>query len=191
MYVFEVEGLEHIQEGKQYIFCPNHETHLDGLWTWTALGKKAPKMDQIACMAKMEHLDSGFTRFFLTMLGGIPVDRSGDSSQTVLRSLDFIREGNSFLIHPEGTRTRNGDLGPFKNGAANLSIKTGVPIVPVALQGGYEVFPSSAKRMKFRDENHKKCVLRFTFCEPIYPEGQTKEEMTALLRKEIEEVLKS
>jgi long-chain acyl-CoA synthetase len=189
VYVFEVHGLEHIQKGEQYIFCPNHVTHLDGLWTWTALGEKAPKIDQIGCMAKKEHLDSFFTRFFLTMLGGIPVDRSGDSSQSVLRSLEFIKEGNAFLIHPEGTRTRNGILGPFKNGAANLSIKTGVPIVPVVFQGGYEVFPSSAKMLKLRDENHHKYVLKFTFCEPIKPEGMSRDEITALLRKRIEENL--
>jgi 1-acyl-sn-glycerol-3-phosphate acyltransferase len=140
-------------------------------------------------MAKKEHLDSFFTRFFLTMLGGIPVDRSGDSSQSVLRSLEFIKEGNVFLIHPEGTRTRNGILGPFKNGAANLSIKTGVPIVPVVFQGGYEVFPSSAKMLKLRDENHHKYVLKFTFCEPIKPEGMSRDEITALLRKRIEEIL--
>jgi long-chain acyl-CoA synthetase len=189
IYRFEVHGLENIQQGKQYIFCPNHVTHFDGLWTWTALGKKAPKMDQIGCMAKKEHLDSGVTRFFLTMLGGIPVDRAGDSSQSVMRSLEFIREGNDFLIHPEGTRTRNGNLGPFKNGAASLSIKTGVPIVPIVFQGGYEVFPSSAKMLKLWDENHHKYTFTFTFCEPIEPEGKSMDEITALLRKSVEEVL--
>jgi long-chain acyl-CoA synthetase len=189
VYTFDVRGLEHIKEGEQYIFCPNHVTHLDGLWTWTALGKKAPKMDRIGCMAKKEHLDSGFTRFFLTMLGGIPVDRGGDSSQSVLRSEEFISEGNVFLIHPEGTRTRNGELGSFKNGAAALSQKTGVPIVPVVFQGGYEVFPSTAKLPKLRDANHQKYVLRFTFCEPIDPNGKSVDEITALLRKSIEEKL--
>jgi long-chain acyl-CoA synthetase len=187
-YVFEVDGLEHIRQGEQYIFCPNHETHLDGLWTWTALGEKAPKMDQIGCMAKKEHLDSAFTRFFLTMLGGIPVDRGGDSSQSVRRSIEFIKEGNDFLIHPEGTRTRDGKLGVFKNGAANLSIKTGVPIVPVVFEGGYEVFPSSAKLPKIWTKNHRRHVLKFTFCEPIRPEGRSMDEITALLRRNIEEV---
>jgi long-chain acyl-CoA synthetase len=191
VYTFEVRGLEHIKEGGQYIFCPNHVTHLDGLWTWTALGKKAPKPDRIGCMAKKEHLESGFTRFFLTMLGGIPVDRAGDSSQSVLRSLEFIREGNVFLIHPEGTRTRNGRLGPLKNGAASLSVKTGVPIVPVVFQGGYEVFPSSAKLPKLRDQNHHKYVLTFTFCEPIVPDGRSVDEITTLLGKRMEDILQN
>jgi 1-acyl-sn-glycerol-3-phosphate acyltransferase len=77
----------------------------------------------------------------------------------------------------------------FKNGAASLSIKTGVPIVPVVFQGGYEVFPSSAKMPKLRDENHHKYVFRFTFCEPIEPEGKSMDEVTSLLRKRIEEIL--
>jgi 1-acyl-sn-glycerol-3-phosphate acyltransferase len=106
-----------------------------------------------------------------------------------MRSLEFIREGNDFLIHPEGTRTRNGNLGPFKNGAASLSIKTGVPIIPVVFQGGYEVFPSSAKMLKLWDENHRKYTFTFTFCEPIEPEGKSMDEITALLRKSVEEVL--
>jgi long-chain acyl-CoA synthetase len=103
--------------------------------------------------------------------------------------VEFIKEGNVFLIHPEGTRTRDGHLGALKNGAASLSIKTGVPIVPVVFQGGYEVFPSSARLPKLRDKNHQKYVFHFTFCEPIHPEGKSMEEITAILRKRMEEIL--
>lgn len=185
---FEVSGLENIKKNKQYIFCPNHQTHFDGLWTWAALGDKRPSLDQIGCMSKREHLDSRINKAFMRMLGGIPVDRAGSTMTSFKRSIDFIREGNSFLIHPEGTRTRDGSLGPFKDGAALMSIETGVDIVPVAIEGGFEVWPYYEKLPRKTDPSTgKKSIIKITFCKPISPEGKTTEEIMHLVRQEIEE----
>lgn len=183
---FEITGLENIVEGESYIFCPNHQTHTDGLWVWTALGDKCPSIDSIGCMAKIEHLDAAQTRFMLTALGGIPVDRAGNTTDSFERSLEFIREGNSFLIHPEGTRTRDGSLGSFKQGAAMLSKATGVSIVPVAIKGGFEAWPYNKTLPGFRDKQGRKRKIEIHFCKPIVPEEMTVEEMTRLSRQEIE-----
>ena len=187
---FKVEGLENVKKNKQYIFCPNHQTHFDGLWTWAALGDKCPDLDQIGCMSKREHLDSRITKTLMKMLGGIPVDRAGNTMASFKRSIDFIREGNSFLIHPEGTRTRDGKLGPFKDGAALMSVETGVDIVPVAIEGGFEVWPYYEKLpLKIDPETGKKHTVTITFCKPVSPEGKTTEEIMHLVRQEIESVL--
>ena len=185
---FEITGLENIVKGESYIFCPNHQTHTDGLWVWTALGDKCPDIDSIGCMAKKEHLGTSLTRFMLTVLGGIPVDRTGNTTDSFERSLEYIREGNSFLIHPEGTRTRDGNLGSFKQGAAKLSKATGVSIVPVAISGGFEAWPYNKTLPSFRDKQGRKRRIKIRFLKPIPPEGKTAEEITELARREITEL---
>ena len=179
---FEVDGLEKIHSGESYIFCPNHQTHVDGLWVWKALGEKCPPLSRIGCMAKMEHLDSAVTRLMLTVLGGIPVDRTGNATASFQRSVDFVRAGNSFLIHPEGTRTRDGRLGPFKEGAARMSSQTGVSLVPVAIDGGWDVWNHAMKYPKTRNPaNGKKRRVRIVFLDPIAPDAGSEAERTAML----------
>ncbi len=187
---FEVSGLEKLQKGESYIFCPNHQTHMDGLWVWHALGDKCPPVDTIGCMAKMEHLDTAPTRLMLTVLGGIPVDRSGNTMDSFKRSIEFIRAGNCFLIHPEGTRTRDGKLGPFKSGAALMAIESGVQIVPVAIDGGLSVWRYDMKLPKTKDPaTGKKRRVRITFCDPIAPEAGAEERMTEAMRRAVAGVL--
>jgi 1-acyl-sn-glycerol-3-phosphate acyltransferase len=70
--------------------------------------------------------------------GFIPVDRR--NKEAALRSIDkgaeSLRAGNSFLIFPEGTRSKTGELLPFKKGGFIMAIKGGAPVVPIAVQGG-------------------------------------------------------
>lgn len=187
---FKISGLENVKKGEYYIFCPNHQTHMDGLWMWHALGEKRPPIDQIGCMAKMEHLGNVWSRLWLTSLGGIPVNRTGNAMHSFKRSVDFIRAGNSFLIHPEGTRTRDGELGPFKTGAAQMAIDAEAMIIPVAISGGCKVwnYDMTFPRMKDKETGNKK-QISITFCEPISPEAGSKEEITELIRKEIDKAL--
>ena len=183
---FEIVGLENIKKGENYIFCPNHQTHVDGLWVWHALGEKCPPPEYIGCMAKMEHLETLRTRLMLKVLGGIPVDRSGNTMDSFKRSIEFIREGNSFLIHPEGTRTRNGKLGPFKSGAAAMAIESGTKLVPVTIEGGLSVWSFDMPKPKTRDsKTGQKKRVRIVFGRPISPEGGDAKQLTEELRKKI------
>ena len=74
------------------------------------------------------------------------------------------------MIHPEGTRTRNGEMGSFKKGVASLSIDTGVPIVPVFIKGAYQIYPADKPLPRIYDfKAHKKLPLRIEFGKPILP----------------------
>src|SRR5205814_1515531 len=72
------------------------------------------------------------------MGGFIPIDRS--RKESAMRSIEAgarsLQAGNSFLIFPEGTRSKTGEMLPFKKGGFIMAIKAGAPIVPVAIQGG-------------------------------------------------------
>lgn len=183
---FRVEGLENIEAGKQYIFCPNHQTHFDGLFVWSAMGRKCPPIDRFGCMAKAEHLDNPVTSLMMKTLGGIPVDRSGNIIESTQRAINYIKEGNSFLIHPEGTRTRDGKLGPFKDGAAKMALDTGMTIIPVAIDGGYEIWSYDRTLPQTRDKaTGKKRVLKITFCPEVQTIGRQEEEITAEVRESI------
>lgn len=185
-----VEGLENVKPGRQYVFCPNHQTHFDGLFVWTALGDKCPDIDRFGCMSKAEHLDNAITSLMMRTLGGIPVERSGNTIDSTQRSIDFVKEGNYFLIHPEGTRTRTGVLGPFKSGGAKIASETGLTIIPVAIKGGYEIWPYNRLLPDTYDKKNKhKRVLKITFCPEFQTIGRTNDDITAEVRSKIVEAL--
>lgn len=183
LWKFEVEGLENIPKSGNYILCPNHQTHLDGLWTFSFLPKK--ELEKIKCLAKQEHLETKVTRFFLRMLGGIPVDRSGNPAPAMKRCLECLREEKSIvLIHPEGTRTKTGKMGIFKAGAAALAIDSGKKIIPVSISGGTEVYPPQNKlpHVFGRKGRYR---IKISFGQAIEPENLTPDEMIALIENSI------
>ena len=122
----------------------------------------------------------------MRVLGGIPVNRSGNIIDSTQRSINFIKEGNSFLLHPEGTRTRNGELGPFKEGAAKIALETGLTIIPVAISGGYEIWPYDRTLPQTKDPaTGKKRRLTITFCPEVRTVGRQEEEITQEIREKV------
>jgi 1-acyl-sn-glycerol-3-phosphate acyltransferase len=117
---YRVAGREHLHPGRAAVYCSNHQSNVDPPVLYDALNK-IPVM----------------TRAF--RFGGfIPVDRR--NKEAAMRSIEAgaasLRAGNSFLIFPEGTRSRTAELLPFKKGGFIMAIKAKAPIVPVAVQGG-------------------------------------------------------
>lgn len=129
---YEVTGREHIPPDRAVVFCANHQSNIDPPVLFKALHRRL----HILYKAELESLPI-LARAF--RLGGfIPVDRR--NKEAALRSIEngaaSIRSGNSFLIFPEGTRSRTAELLPFKKGGFIMAIKAQAPIVPVAIQGG-------------------------------------------------------
>lgn len=181
-----IDGLENINLAENYIICPNHESHLDGFWIWYSMGKFRPALDNIACMAKEEHLKNVVTRFFISMLGGIPVDRIGNPTPAMHRTQECIKDGYCVLIHPEGTRTRNGKLGEFKQGAAKLALDSGTKVIPVCIDGAYEIYPPDRNIPRlFNWKKLRKHEIKICYGTPIEPEGKTVESITQEIRNQI------
>jgi 1-acyl-sn-glycerol-3-phosphate acyltransferase len=128
---YQVEGRENVPPGAA-VYCSNHQSNVDPPVLFDALH---PRL-HILYKAELNRIPI-LTRAF--RLGGfIPVDRS--NKEVAMRAIEkgarSIRSGNSFLIFPEGTRSKTADLLPFKKGGFIMAIKAQAPIVPVAITGG-------------------------------------------------------
>ena len=189
IYRFEVSGLESLDLGGKYIFCPNHESDLDCMWVWAALSEAVDINDACALIA-IEHLNKALSRQVFRISGGIPIDRKGDFAPSLKRALAVLKNEKQFLlIHPEGTRTRTGKLGEFKKGAALISKKSGVSAVPIYISGAGKIYPVNKKFPRLFDTNKmRKYTLRISFGKPVDPVEKTTEQVTEEIRRQIVEM---
>jgi 1-acyl-sn-glycerol-3-phosphate acyltransferase len=127
----DIEGLEHIRRGQAQIFVANHQ----GFFDIFALNGFLPV--QIRWVAKSSLFKIPFVGWAITASGYIPVDRGSrkKSYQAFLATIETLKAGNSIVIFPEGTRSEDGTIGPFKKGGLLLSVRSGAPLVPVTLLG--------------------------------------------------------
>jgi 1-acyl-sn-glycerol-3-phosphate acyltransferase len=114
------------------VYCANHQSNVDPPVLYRAVHPRLHvlykhEIDRIPLLARA-----------FRMAGFIPIDRH--NKESALRSIEAgassLRSGHSFLIFPEGTRSKTDQLLPFKKGGFRMAIKAGAPIVPVAISGG-------------------------------------------------------
>jgi 1-acyl-sn-glycerol-3-phosphate acyltransferase len=127
-----VAGREHIPLDRAAVYCANHQSNVDPPLLFDVLH---PRM-HIVFKAEINAIPL-LARAFRHG-GFIPIDRR--NKESAMRSLEAgaasIRAGNSFLIFPEGTRSKTDELLPFKKGGFLMAMRAQAPIVPVAVQGG-------------------------------------------------------
>jgi 1-acyl-sn-glycerol-3-phosphate acyltransferase len=129
-----VFGREAIQHDRAAVYAVNHTSNVEPPIIFDTLHELFPRL-RVLYKAELRKLPILVRAFDLA--GFVPLERSNrdQSLPAIDRAADALRAGNSFLIFPEGTRSRTGELLPFKKGGFIMAIKAGAPIVPIAIKG--------------------------------------------------------
>ena len=132
-----VSGSEKLDPQRSYIYMPNHQSNAD---IPLLLGRLPV---QFRWLAKAELFKIPIFGRAMRGVGYISIDRANRKSAfaSLERAAQTIRDGTSVLIFPEGTRSRDGRILPFKKGGFLLSVDSGVPIVPIIIKGTFNIIP--------------------------------------------------
>jgi len=166
-----VTGTERIPQGT-CIFAANHTSSADAPAVVGAIPRR------IAILLKRSLFEWPIVGQAFHLAHFIPVDRFNRESaiDSLEKATVAIRNGQSFLIYPEGTRSPDGRLGEFKKGTAVMAIKSGAPLVPVACSGAHRV-------MERRKLKIKPGEILVEFLEPIDPGKYSLEEREVLIKE--------
>lgn len=183
---YRVEGAEHIQRHRAAVYCVNHTSNLEPPILFVVLRDLFPNLRILykAELRKLPVLGRGFE-----MAGWVAVERGNpeQSLPAVDAAARALTAGASFLIFPEGTRSRTGELLPFKKGGFIMAIKAQVPVVPVAIQGAREAMRKGSPIIR-------PVTVSVRFGEPIETRGLTiadRERLTATARARVAALLAS
>ena len=176
----DVSGIEGIEKKKAYIFMSNHLSVIDGPLLFMLIPQ------YLRVIIKKEAFRIPIIAQAMRQAGFIPVNRKRlkGGKESIDRASRMIREkGFSFLIFPEGTRSRDGELQPFKRGGVFLALNSRVDILPVTIKGTYEIMPKGSFFIK-------KGKIRVAFHQPVSVEGFDNQSLSLLVDK-IRDIIKA
>ncbi len=139
-FIKEVRGLENLPKGN-FILAANHQSHLDQIATgYLCVPRKFTYLGQID---KYSGIEAFLRNFFYKIGDVIPVHRYNEESKkkAVEECIKRLKKGEILIIYPEGTRSRDGKIHEGKPGIGKIYLKTGVPILPVAIKGTFDLIP--------------------------------------------------
>lgn len=166
-----VEGQEHIDPSRSYVFVSNHQSNIDIPAHFLAC------RNPLRFLAKKELFKVPILGYLLRHLDFIKVDRQAHSSahRDINTQVErTVSHGHSLIIYPEGTRTRDGNIQPFKKGAFRIAIDNGMDIVPMATSSGSRrAWPPGTKIIH-------RCTVRVVVGEPISVQNLTTADVESL-----------
>ncbi|HKS30205.1 MAG TPA: lysophospholipid acyltransferase family protein [Pyrinomonadaceae bacterium] len=167
-----VHGAEHIKPGTSYVFLSTHQSYMD----IPAMLGYLPAQLRIA--AKKILFRIPFMGWHLWRAGHIPIDRSSTQNAvtSMQRAASYLRNGICAFVFPEGTRSRDGLLHPFKKGGFKLALQAQVPIIPITIIGTRAILPPDS--IIFRPGS-----IEMYVDEPIPTAGLTDNDIEMLMQR--------
>ena len=172
-----LKGSENIPKEGGVCFMSNHGSVFDIILLLAYIGRP------FGFIAKKELGYIPLFNAWIYILGGLFINRNNPRKglKTINKGIGRLQSGNCILIFPEGSRSRDQGLLPFKPGAFKLATQSGVPIVPAAISNSYEVFE--------RNYRLNPVPVRIVFCAPVITQGLPQENRKQLLADEVYKII--
>ena len=154
------DGTENLPRQYPFILCPNHNSYLDGFLH--SAGLPLETLRRLFYLGYADYFSSGFTSYLGSLIKVVPVDPDSRLRQALRLGAHGLRQDLVLCVFPEGERSIDGTLKPFRQGPAILATELGVPVVPVSIQGTFEVWPRGSNKIRLHP-------VRILFGTPLWP----------------------
>src|SRR5512142_1206091 len=171
----ETVGRGQLDPAQTYIFMANHVSNIDPPVFVPLIGRR------VFILVKKELFRIPVLGYAMRKVRFIAVDRQNREAavESVKQAIEVLRDGLSMMAYPEGTRSRDGKLLPFKKGPFHLAMDSGIPVVPVTIVGAHEVWPKGHFRIT-------PGTITIVFHAPIDPRAfSSREELMKAVRTKI------
>lgn len=157
---WETIGRDRLDPNQTYIFMANHTSNIDPPVIVPLIGRR------VFILAKKELFKIPIFGYAMRKARFIAVDRQNRNAaiDSVRRATEVLQSGLSMMVYPEGTRSRDGKLLPFKKGPFHLAMDSGASVVPVTIIGAHEIWPKGTFRVT-------PGTIRVVFHAPVDPHG--------------------
>ena len=179
-YFFDLKiyGKKNIPRSGGALLLANHQSYLDPVLI-------AVKLDRpVSYMAKTELFEGNrFFKWLITSLHAFPVRRGESDVSAIKLAISKLQEGNILNMYPEGTRTRNGEIGKILPGVAVVVRRAQVPVIPVIIDGSFQAFPKGGKALR-------PYPIRIMYGKPLKIEGLKGDQIVELIDKTLRQMFK-
>jgi 1-acyl-sn-glycerol-3-phosphate acyltransferase len=174
----EVRGREKIPMRRAVVFMANHQSNADP----PALAAALPP---VLFLAKKEAFRIPVLGRAMRLRGFVPVDRKNRqrAARAIDQAAEALRSGKSFLVFPEGTRSRDGRLQPLRKGVFVMALRAGAPIVPVSLSGAIRIMRKGEWTMHSGS-------IRVTLQDPVQTDNRSLEDRDRVMEEVRHAILK-
>lgn len=173
----KVKGKENLEKKTSYVFVANHQGAFDIFLIYGFLGRN------FKWMMKKGLRKLPFVGKACQSAGHIFVDKSGPKKiqETIQHAEKVLQGGTSLVVFPEGARSFTGHMGYFKKGAFQLADELQLPVVPLTIDGSFDILPRTGKLLHWHP-------LQLTIHKPIYPECQGMENIKRMMEISYQEI---
>ena len=178
----KIVGENNVPKKGPFIIAPNHQSFIDGAIVVSGLSCKTLKNTYF--YATEEHVKHPLLKAMAKRNNVILMEKH-NLKNSILKLSEVLKQGKNVIIFPEGSRSFDGDMVPFKKTFAILSKELNVPVVPVCIRGAYGVLPRGSRWIKSKK-------IEVEYLPPVMPkDGDTYESVSDKVRDSIQKVLKN